>query len=239
MLSSPSLPPNMDPVLLPFLEAPDDDSARGRLGELLEREAAPLAWDVIRGHLRGPGTNDLEDVHAGMLLSLAEHLRNLRREGGQPPTRSFAGYVEVVAHNACHAFLRQRFPARARLSSRTRYVLTRDPGLALWEGKGREWLCGKADWRDAACDEGSTSQLSELGRRLGPLPFPELIRAVVARLHGPARFEDLVDALAGIQGISDQPQRSAREDDGRDSDPAQHISDPAEASFRGPGCRRA
>jgi DNA-directed RNA polymerase specialized sigma24 family protein len=234
----PPLVPHTDPVLLPFLEAPDDDSARRRLGELLEGEAAPLAREVIRGHLRGPGKDDIEDVHAGVLLSLAEHLRALRRGGGEASIRSFAGYVAAVSHNACHAFLRERFPARARLRSRTRYVLTRDPGLALWEGKGREWLCGKAAWRDASCDPGSASRLLELSRRLGafvdgerrgagPLPFPELVRAVVGRLQGPARFDDLVDAIAGIQGISDQAQRSAPEEDGRESDPVQDAPDPA------------
>jgi hypothetical protein len=235
--AGPSLVSHADRLLVPFLEAPDDESARLRLGELLEGEAAPLAREVIRGHLRGPGKNDLEDIHAGVLLSLAEHLRALRRGGGEPPIRSFAGYVAAVSHNACHGFLRERFPARARLRSRTRYVLTRDPGLAFWEGKGREWLCGKVAWRDAPCDPASAARLSDLGRRLGafvdgergagPLPFSELVHAVVGRLQGPARFDDLVDAIAGIQGISDQPQRSAPEEDGRDSDPVQDASDPA------------
>jgi DNA-directed RNA polymerase specialized sigma24 family protein len=181
---------------------------------------------VVRGHLRGE-TVDVEDVHAGVLLRLAQHLRGLREGRGEAPIRSFAGYVAVVAHNACHAFLRERYPARARLSSRTRYVLTRDPDLALWEGKGREWLCGKATWRDGACDPASASRLLELGRRLGPLPFPELVRAVVARLAGPARFEDVVDALAGIQGVSDQGPRSTAEEDGRARNPVEDASDPA------------
>jgi hypothetical protein len=234
----PSPASETDPVLRPFLEAPDDDDARRRLGDLLEHEAAPLAWKVIRRQLRGPGRHDLEDVHAGVLLGLAQHLRGLRQGGGQPPPRSFASYVAAVSHNACHSFLRDRFPARARLRSRTRYVLTRAPGLGLWEGTGREWLCGKAAWRDAPCDPGSASRLLELGRRLGgfvagagrgagPLPFPELVRAVVDRLQGPARYDDVVDALAGILGVSDAEPRPAPEDDRRAPDPAREASDPA------------
>lgn len=206
-------------MLQAFLKAPDDDAARQQLGELLALEAAPLAWEVIRGHLRGSESSDLEDVHAGVLLSLAQRLRKLRRGGDEPPIQSFASYVAGVAHNACHAFLRQRFPERARLSSRARYVLTRDPGLAFWEGSGREWLCGKAAWRDAPRDAGSASRLLELSQELGPLPFPELVRAIVDRLQGPARFDDLVDALAAIQGVSDQGREA-------DSDRAEDVSDP-------------
>ena len=233
MTATPNLAPRgsfvasrADPVLLPLVEAPDDASARHRLGELLEREVASLAREVIRGHLRGPGQSDLDDVHAGVLLSLAERLRKIRH-GDEAPVQSLTDYVAAVSHNACHAFLRQRFPERARLSSRTRYVLTRDPGLAFWEGKGREWLCGKAAWRDAACDPGSAARLVELSRRLAPLSLPDLVRAVVARLQGPARFDDLVDAIAGIQGISDQPRRSASRGDDGDPDPSSEVSDPA------------
>ena len=153
-----------DPVLLPFLEAADDESARRRLGELLEREASPLAWEVIRGHLRGPAKDDLEDVHAGVLLSLAAHLRALRARGAsEPPIRDFAGYVAVVAHNACHAFLRERSPQRARLRSRTRYVLTRDPRLAMWEGeRARVAVRGLAFPRGGAWEPASAARLAEV-----------------------------------------------------------------------------
>jgi DNA-directed RNA polymerase specialized sigma24 family protein len=215
-----------DPALLSLLKAPDHDSARQRLGELLEEVAAPVAWEVIRGALRGTEPGDLEDVHASVLLSLAQHLGNARNDDGAP-IRSFTGYVAGVAHNACHAFLRQRFPERARLSSRTRYVLTRDPALAFWEGSRREWLCGKAAWREAPCHPGSASRLLAASRQMGTLPFPELVRSVMDRLQGPARFQDLVDALAGIQGISGSPQYRPRDEDGRDCDLAREISDPA------------
>jgi hypothetical protein len=184
----PSLAPETDRVLLPFLQAPDDDTARAQLGALLEQEAAPLAWDVIRGELRGVEKSDLEDVHAGVLLSLASHLRGLREGRDQESSiRILGGYVAVMAHNACHAFLRARFPQRARLRSRVRYVLTRDPALALWEGGGREWLCGEAARRGAGWNPASVPELAELSRRTGAfaLSFPDLVRALVRRLPAP------------------------------------------------------
>lgn len=195
-----------DAVLLPFLEAPDDETARRCLGELMEREASPLAWQVIRGHLRGPATGDLEDVHAGVLLRLAMHLHTLRaRDPSEPSILAFAGYVAVVAHNACHAYLRGRSPQRARLRTRTRYVLTRDPRLALWEGSAREWLCGSAFRRGGTWEPASASGLAELSRRAAPIPFPDLVHDTLAGLAGPARFDDLVDALAAILGVCDDP----------------------------------
>jgi DNA-directed RNA polymerase specialized sigma24 family protein len=215
-----------DPVLRPFLQAADDESARRGLGELLEREASPLAWDVIRGHLRGSARADLDDVHAGVLLRLAAHLRTLRIRGAsEAPIRAFASYVAVIAHNACHAFLREKSPERARLRSRTRYVLTRDARLAFWEGPSREWLCGSAARRGQAGDPASSRHLSEASGRVAPIAFPDLVHALVAGLPGPARFDDVVDALAAILGVSDDPP-SSRDDDG-DAGPVREVADPA------------
>jgi hypothetical protein len=206
-------PPEVDPVLAPYLQAPDDDGARLRLGELLERTARPIAWDVIRGHLRATSGGEQEDVLGGILLSLAAHLRAVREEPlEREPIRSFAGYVAATAHHACHAFHRARFPLRAQLRSRTRYVLTRDPALALWDAASREWLCGTAAQRGAAWDRRASALLSERSGRMGAFPsFPDLVRALLDGLPGPARFEDLVDALAAVQGISDQPGRATPE----------------------------
>jgi hypothetical protein len=207
----------VDPVLAPFLQAPDDDTARLRLGELLDREARPVAADVIRGHLRGLSNGEREDVLGGVLLSLAAHLRAVREEHApREPIRTFGGYVAATAHHACHAFHRARFPLRAQLRSRARYVLVRDPALALWDASTREWLCGTAARRGAAWEPATSALLAEQSGRRGAFPtFPALLHALLDGLPGPARFEDLVDALAAIQGISDQPPRSAlAEDDG-------------------------
>jgi hypothetical protein len=205
---SPTLP-EVDPVLVPFLQAPDDDTARLRLGELLDGEARPVAADVIRGHLRGTSSAEQEDVLGGVLLSLAAHLRGVRQDPlEREPIRSFGGYVAATAHHACHAFHRARFPLRAQLRSRTRYVLTRDPALALWDAGSREWLCGTAARRGTARHPATSALLAEQGGRRAAFPtFPALVHALLDALPGPARFEDLVDALAAIQGISDQPPR--------------------------------
>jgi DNA-directed RNA polymerase specialized sigma24 family protein len=226
----------VDPVLRPFLQEPDDAATRGRLGEILEREASPVAWRVIRAQLRGSEASDLEDVHAAVILRLARHLLGLRVAGNpEEPVRAFAAYVAAVAHNACHAFLRVRSPDRARLRSRTRYVLTRAAPLALWEN-GTHSLCGQAAWRGAAWNPATVERLSDLSRRIGAfagpqpdgaaMPFPRLVESLLARLQGPARFEDVVDALAAILGITDRPATAPRSDDGPPADPLDDLAAP-------------
>lgn len=225
-------PPGASPVaevdraLQPYLLASDDD-ARDRLGDVLEKVAAPIARDVIRGALRGVSSTELDDVHAGVLLSLAAHLRGARDPlGAGSPIRDLGGYVATVAHNACHAFLRARFPHRAHLRSRVRYVLTRDASLALWEGGRREWLCALAAQRGSARHPDATVRLAELGRQLGgATSLPALVRSLLGQLPGPALFADVVDAIAAIQGIEDAlPQDREREDE---KEPLREAPDPA------------
>src|SRR5262245_44163180 len=129
--------PAADPLLAPFLEAVDAEAAREALGALLEGQAIPTLRAVIRRQLGGASTvqegQDVDDVVAGAVLRLAEHLWSLRGESPSgdpvPPLENFAGYVVTTAQNACHAFLRRRQPERARLRSRLRYLLTHDPRL--------------------------------------------------------------------------------------------------------------
>jgi hypothetical protein len=221
----PSPSADFDRELRPYLLA-NDAEAGAHLGDVLQRVAAPVAWDVVRGQLRGVDRSDLDDVHAGVLLALATHLRGVRRPAdadGAAPIRDLTGYVAMVAHNACHAFLRTRFPHRAHLRSRVRYVLTRDAGLALWEGGRREWLCGSAAQRGSARHVGAGARLVELGRQVaGGDSLPELVRSLLRQLPGPARFDDLVDAVAAIQGIEDA-ERRPREDE---PEPRQDPPDP-------------
>ena len=204
-----------DPLLLAFLGATDPEQARRELGELLERHAAPVARAVIRGQLGGDARllegQDREDVLGGVMLRLAAHLWPLRSGAEGTPIADLPAYVAAAAHNACHAFVRRRFPDRARLRNKVRYVLTRDRGLALWEGPGGDWLCGLAAWRGKATAADSAQRLDEMRGRLarptGPGSGPavaqllDLVGSLLKRLQGPCRFDDLAAAIADIQGL--------------------------------------
>src|SRR5262249_3234578 len=118
----------------------------------------------------------------------------------------------ATAHNACHAFVRRRFPDRARMRNRLRYVLTRDPGLALWDGPGGEWLCGLSAWRGRPTAVASAQRLPDLaaarGRPTAAKPprsaaahLLDLVWSLLKGLRGPCRFDDLAAAIADIQGL--------------------------------------
>jgi DNA-directed RNA polymerase specialized sigma24 family protein len=208
----PVVPGEADPLLAPFLAATEHDAARDRLGELLEAHASSLVRAVLRGQLaaaRMSQGEDPEDVHAAVLLRLAEHLWSLRADPSSAPIGDFKAYVATVAHNASHAFLRRRYPERTRLRNRVRYVLGHHPALALWEGTGRGWVGGLSAWRGRPAPPESAEALRSLRGRVSgaALPFPDLVLSLVRRVEMPCALDDLVAVLADVLGVSDSAGR--------------------------------
>jgi hypothetical protein len=206
MGSFPGLEGGHDALLRPFLESPDEETARAHLSELLERHASPLVRDVVRGQIseRAGGSADADDVHSGVLLRLTAHLWSLRAEPDAEPLASFAGYVAAAAHNGCHAFFRSRYPQRSRVRNKLRYVLTREPGLALWAGERHAWLAGRSAWKDRPATAEAAMRLADAGGRIGPRPFPELVRALIDQAGAPCRLDQLADAVGRVLGVSDE-----------------------------------
>jgi DNA-directed RNA polymerase specialized sigma24 family protein len=195
-----------DPLLRPFLESGDEETARARLSELLERHASPLVRDIVRGQVpeRAGGSADAGDVHSSVLLRLTVHLWALRAEPADEPLSSFTAYVAASAHNACHAFFRSRYPQRSRLRNKVRYVLTHEPGLALWAGDRHSWLAGRAAWRDRSASAEAAMRLADAGGRLGPRPLADLVRALIDQAGGPCRLDQLADAVGRVLGVTDE-----------------------------------
>jgi DNA-directed RNA polymerase specialized sigma24 family protein len=229
-----------DPILAVFMEASDPEVARRALGDLLEVHAMPVLRAVTRTQLAGSVSagegQDREDVVAGALLRLSEHLWS-QREGGSAPIRSFSGYVVTTAQNACHAFLRRRQPERARLRSRLRYLLTHDPQLALWEG-GAEPLCGLAGWRARPASAEAAGRLSELRGRVAAdysdrdgsraLAFARLVRHLLTSAGGPCKLNELITILEDILGVG-QSALSTEESRGETLEIALASNDPSPA----------
>jgi RNA polymerase sigma factor (sigma-70 family) len=99
----------LDPLLVPFLRAPDPE-AQEVLGELITLHARP----VIRGILRGPrgcGGSEVGDLEGEVVVRLIERLRRLRIGGLAESTdgiRDFRGYVAVATYNAISEHLKKR-----------------------------------------------------------------------------------------------------------------------------------
>lgn len=221
-----------DPALAAFLAARDEEVARERLGELLTGVAAPLVGKVLRRQLADASSEDLEDLQAGALLRIQLQLAALR-SGEREPMASFPDYVAVVAFNAVSAHLMAREPERTRLRQRVRYVLRKGGPLALWGAPGHESHCGLAAGHGrpavaagSALPAAAWAAAGAVGRE--PAAFARLIVAVLERFGAPCRFEDLVEALAGVLDVRDDAPEpiSAGRDEGETAG-ASEVSDDA------------
>lgn len=201
----------LDPQLVPFLEAATDGEAERHLVALLSGSAEPLARRIARSRLRSSGLDAADDVCAEVLVQILSRLRALRQSTPGAEIADFKSYVAVAAYNACHDHLRARYPQRWRLKSRVRYLLTHQPGLATWEGEAGEPVAGFAAWREVTVPAaaGAIDRLREDPQAMaGPSasrPLPDLVAALLDRLGGPVAVDELVDAIARIQGIQDAP----------------------------------
>lgn len=225
-------PVDVDPLLLPFLDAADEARARDLLGDALIAHASPLIRQVLQRQLLQSGSTlmhrqEADDLHAALLLRLTAQLFALRRGELATPVASLPSYVAAAAFKACHEWLRQRAPRLAHLRSRVRYVLTRDPRLVMREVADREWWCAAraaSDQASAAGDEdvrrAADEQLVAVRRATGepggsPRAFAEFVRATLEALGRPCRFGSLVSAVAECLGEHDgQPAGARSADDG-------------------------
>jgi hypothetical protein len=127
----------------------------------------------------------------------------------------------VIAHRTCARWLRRQFPERHALKNRLHYLLTRQRGFALWDDDGKS-VAGFELWQKENKPAKAARHLSDLEslpnhiRALKSDKPHELAGTVGAILNyagGPIDFDELVSAIAAIQGISDQPIESLAEDE--------------------------
>src|SRR5262245_45756135 len=119
-----------DPLLAALARlaaAGDAGAADDELGRLLDAEASPQLWRVIRAQMPDLPAAEQEEVHGDALLRLTVVLQ--RFAAGDPEIRieSFRAYVGATAANGCRALLRARHPERTRLQNQLRYALRHDP----------------------------------------------------------------------------------------------------------------
>ncbi len=107
------------------------------------------------------------DVHTLLLAQL----RAIKARPNVTSISNFASYVAAIAYNACYGHLRKKYPQRARLKNRVRYLLANNETFVLWESPERQWLCGFAQWRD------QNRKPAQLGRLQQLADKPELLKA--------------------------------------------------------------
>lgn len=179
-----------DPLLEPLIAA-DNDTARDAVVESIVRRAEPLIQSII-GRYRGRLPPEvLEDIRSTVTLRILRRLRDLPGSEGTA-IASLDDFVATLTFNCVNDVLRDRYPARARLKNRIRYVLTRGR-LTSWR-VGNDVIAGFAEWRGKPPGEigGDTIVRGDLERAL---------IALFQQQGSPLRLENVVDALAAAWGI--------------------------------------
>jgi DNA-directed RNA polymerase specialized sigma24 family protein len=124
--------------------------------EVLAARAASVV-DRVLASQRGPAMRpeDVEDIRSSVMLRL---LLRLRRDAGS--ISNLETYAVAATHNAINDHLRRRYPERARLKNRLRYLMTRDETFALWSGDAGI-LCGFRKWSGSPT-AGTAPRIEEL-----------------------------------------------------------------------------
>lgn len=213
----------MNSTLRLFLNATDESQRDRLLEELILEEAIPPVRRTISYRLRfclgGSGGvllhPDAEDLCHDIVARLVRRLELLRARQDSVGIRDFGKYAARVAANACNDYLRQRYPARARLKDKLRDLLERHPDFAIWRREGviDDFYCGFAVWRDVSPLNESSDRLQRIVTEEGVSHFStglyELKRrpltGVVAELFnragGPVEFEALLVAMTDLLEI--------------------------------------
>ena len=232
-------PVKIDALLEPLLTVTSDEHADELLSQVIAVHAEPVIKGVIRFKLRFNSHQEMQraeanDIHQDVVLQLVSQLQRFRKSPGAHPISDVRGMSAIIAHRTCARWMRRQFPERHALKNRLHYLLTRQRGFALWEDDNGKLLAGFAVWQQQKKTAGATRNLSDVENLPAQLRKPQDLADTVASIFNHARapieFDELVSALAAIQGISDQPVESlAENEDGgfelatADPDPAWRI----------------
>jgi hypothetical protein len=213
----------LDDVLRPFLQTANEPEAERLLARLLAEHAEPVINGIVKSTFgrsaatselareRGD-TQDVEDIVGDVNTKVLDRLRRLKSAPHENVIGDFRGYVAVAAHNACHTYLRGKYPNRTRLKNKLRYVLSHHAEFAVWESRSGEWICGFSSWKTQGVPPLNIGWINQA--RMDPGRYVEvgspddtigLLRAVFRGAHAPIRVEDLVSLAADILNVKDRP----------------------------------
>jgi len=222
-------PVKIDALLEPLLTASSDEHADELLSQLIAGHAEPVIKGVIRFKLRFNSHQktqraEADDIHQDVVLQLVGQLQRFRKLPATHPITDVRGMAAIIAHRTCARWMRRQFPERHALKNRLHYLLTRQRGFALWEQNGKA-IAGFALWQQQK--KTAVRNLSDVAHIRKPQGLAETVASIFDYVGGPIEFDELVTAIASVQGISDQPVESLAEDEDDGFDPATRDPDPA------------
>ncbi|HEY4423727.1 MAG TPA: hypothetical protein VGN10_05940 [Pyrinomonadaceae bacterium] len=224
-------PVKIDALLEPLLTATTDEHADELLSQLIAGHAEPVIKGVIRFKLRFNSHQETqraeaEDIHQDVVLQLVGQLQRFRKLPETHPITDVRGMAAIIAHRTCARWMRRQFPERHALKNRLHYLLTRQRGFALWDDDNGKSLAGFAVWQEQK--KAAVHRLSDVAGHIRKAQqLAETVASIFDYADGPITFDELVTAVAAIQGVSDQPVESLADDKDGGFDPATSDPDPA------------
>ena len=226
-----------DTVLIPFLNAAQGSESENVLAQLLSAQAGPIIKGIIKEKLRlFTGEADLygqdaEDVYSDVVAQILARLDSLRSDRSTDTIQDFRSYVATATFNACHQYLRRKYPQRSRLKNRVRYALTHRQDFAIWEIAGTQ-VCGFASWRERAMKPTTNTELRQLLDECARSnedvrALPDLLATIFKITGAPIEIDALVTTVADLQGISEASTSSIAASNGELPTLEESLPDPS------------
>lgn len=214
----------IDALLLPYIHAVHEADSERLLTALVSEYVEPVIRQVIRSKLRvrfdrrGRASNnpDAEDLYSETLVLLLARLKQLKASPEDKAIGNLRSYVAVLSYHTCYEYLRLKYPQRHSLKNKLRYLLTHQPGLALWENESGDLVGGFSSWRDQTKPRTRGDRLRQLlddptATLRSAAPSGDLQRAnpgdlaaaIFNHTNHPIELDDLVEIVAALWGVKD------------------------------------
>ncbi|HXG68432.1 MAG TPA: hypothetical protein VNO70_25280, partial [Blastocatellia bacterium] len=203
------LNPQIEPLLLPFLQTTDEAEARLRLDQLIAH-AAPIIKKITRW------SRDPEDAFQEATQRVIKQLWDVKADPRGKAISNYEHYVRVVAAHVAKGQWRDERPQRRSLVDALRHVLRSKPDFALWVNEHQESVCGLAVWQHQPAGVARSERLLRLldhPRLFGEAALPErdapsldnaeLLAEIFNWVAHPIRFADLVRIVCDLKRVRD------------------------------------
>ena len=211
----------LDPVLEPFLQAPQGSAAEHDALRVLIEQVTPVIEGVIRGRAGAiAGTVEREELSSEAIFQLLRKLQEIKSEPPRNPIANFNGYAAVTTFNVVHAHFRRAHPERQRLRNRIRHVVRKSARFALWQSPSGDFVCGYASWPGTVSEDCSEADLDRIPALWPPVSVTwndaiaraHILRAldhVFDHARKPVELERLVEKIAELFRLSVLPAQAA------------------------------
>jgi RNA polymerase sigma factor (sigma-70 family) len=238
-----------DELLAPYLRAESEEKAENFLAHLITQHVNPIIRESIGYKLRsifsssalGQDAQQREDLCQDALVRLLPQLRRCRANRHAETIRDLRGFVATIAYRTYYDYLRRKYPHRRLLKNKLRYLLTHQPGLAIWDIDADETAAGYAAWRGQSVTRSGREKLSRLmGDAHALLPAATLTKECASRqpsdllaaifdfLGGPVALDDLVNLVAVLWEIKEPTTEAGEEALAVLRDPAPNAGESAQ-----------